>query len=307
MTLKRFMALTLCAFFMGMISACGGDTPAAAPTPNAAQNIMPTATAINAAALPTDASGQALVARVNGDGITLANYQTTLARFEQQMVAAADPDSVRAAVLGTLVEQVLIDQQAVTDGIAITDAELDAEVQTYIEQAGNINGWNEWLRVNGYSENQFRESLRQSMTVNRLRDRVTAPLAGNLPQVRARHILVTDEALALDIMTQIQNGADFAAMAAQYSIDITTKDNGGDLGWFVREELLDITLADAAFNLEPGNIIGPINTSLGYHILQTLERGDRPVEDVKRPQLAQAMFSAWLQTLTQQAQIEYYL
>jgi len=289
-----------------MMTGCGGN---AAPTEGAAQNleVAPTNAPIDTSALPTDENGQTLVARVNGQAITLAEYQVTLSRFEQQLLVVADEASLRAAVLGTLVEQALIDQQAASDGIAITEDELTVEVQTYIDQAGGAPGWNEWLRVNGYNEADFRDSLRQSMTVNRLRDRVTAPLNGNLPQVRARHILVTDEAEATAIMLQIQGGADFATVAAAFSIDMTTKDNGGDLGWFTREELLDATLADAAFSLEPGNIIGPIRTSLGYHILQTLERGERPVEEAKRPQLAQSLFNAWLQTLTQAAEIEYYL
>ncbi|MDX2160386.1 MAG: peptidylprolyl isomerase [bacterium] len=305
---------SLCAV---LISACGGAPPdagtdaATLSTPvdaGTAQTILPTATvALDTAALPLDGSGQPIVARVNDAVVTLEEYQRTLARYRQQEYLFADDEALRAAVMGTLVEQRLIDQAAVQQNISISDDDLNRELSAYIEQAGGETGWSTWLVQNGYTDAEFRETLRDSLTVNRMRDQVTLVVLGELPQVRARHILVQDEALAALILAQVQAGGDFAALAAQHSIDQTSKDNGGDLGWFTREELTDETLAAVVFDLEPGALAGPVRSSLGYHIVQSLERGSRPVDEAKRPQLAQVFFDRWLNSLIESSAIEYYL
>ncbi|MFN8531289.1 MAG: peptidylprolyl isomerase [Anaerolineae bacterium] len=298
-----------------LLSACGGSGDASS---NGAQS-APTSTSLNAqppatalptqdfSALPTDDSGQRIVARVNGQSISLDAYQKTLARYALQQYEFADVEAMESAVMGTLVQQTLINQASVQQNVAITDDDLNAELQNYIEEAGGEAAWETWLVNNGYTADEFRASLRDSLTINRMRDQVTLVVLGDLPQVHARHILVSDLNLANTILQQLQSGADFAALAAQYSIDITTKDNGGDLGWFTREELIDPSLADVAFTMEPGSIAGPVPTALGYHIIQTLERGNRPVDEANRPQLAEIFFNRWLDSLTESSTIEYFL
>jgi len=306
----RLLALALCAF---SLSACGGggDAPPATQTPGvgapAAQVIEPTPLpTFDLASLPADESGNQLIARVNGEGILLSEYQRSLARYAQQQFAVSD-STLRLTVLNELINQKLIDQAARQQNVAITDDELNTELTAYVEAAGGSDGWVTWLASNGYSDAEFRDTLRDSLTVNRMRDQVTLVVMGSLPHAHARHILVADEALANDLLNRIRAGEDFAALAAQYSIDTLTAPNGGDLGWFIREELIDAELAAVAFDLEPGEIAGPVQSALGYHILQTLERGDRPIDEAKRPQLAQVFFDRWLTSLTESADIQVYL
>ncbi|MCK5247774.1 peptidylprolyl isomerase, partial [Candidatus Bipolaricaulota bacterium] len=89
--------------------------------------------------------------------------------------------------------------------------------------------------------------------------------------VRASHILVPDEATAQDVYEQLLAGADFAALASEYSTDAGTKDQGGDLDWFERG-LMVPEFEDAAFALEIGELSQPIETAYGYHIIQLTER-----------------------------------
>mgnify|MGYP005842511125 CR=1 FL=1 len=307
--LIRFVGLPVVALVM---AACGGSpdaqnnvvqNPTAAPI---AQSEPPTSqptVAVPATALATGANGDLIVARVNSDEITLADYQRSLGRFPQ----AGSTAELGVMVLETMIEQTLIGQAAVERGIAVTDAEIETEVQGYIQQVGGQDAWQTWLTNNQYTEAEFRESLRESFITNRVRDAVTAELNGEVPHVHARHILVATQEQANTVLTALQNGQEFAALAAQYSEDSTTKANGGDLGWFIPEELTEPSLARIIFALEPGSIAGPVRTALGYHIVQTLERANRLVPEERRTELAQARFENWLASLKAAATITRYL
>jgi peptidyl-prolyl cis-trans isomerase C len=262
----------------------------------------PTATP---AVLPTDTAGLELVASVNGQGIRLDAFERELARYQQQ-TNETNNQALRAIVLDTLIEQTLIDQEAARQGIGIDEAQIDAEVAAIAQMAGSAEGWQQWLTDNLYTEAEFRSSLRTTLITARMRDVITADLGGEVLHVRARHILVDSEQEANSILDQLRNGADFAALAA-LSKDTTTRDSGGDLGWFTQDELVDPALATVAFSLEPLQIAGPVRTSLGFHVIQTLERANRPVDEERRALLAQRQFELWLGALAASAQIERYL
>ena len=100
-------------------------------------------------------------------------------------------------------------------------------------------------------------------------------------QVRARHILIalsanaspTEQAAAKakaeDILAKVKAGADFAKLAGQYSDDSGTRTRGGELGTFVRGEMVK-PFEDAAFQLKPGQFT-LVQTQFGYHIIQVEE------------------------------------
>ena len=66
-------------------------------------------------------------------------------------------------------------------------------------------------------------------------------------------------------------------------------------------------LAQAAFSQEVGAVGGPIESSLGWHVLQVVERGERPVPEEKRADLAQRRFEQWLDQLSASATIELFI
>jgi len=97
-------------------------------------------------------------------------------------------------------------------------------------------------------------------------------------QVRARHILLKtgegkDEAAVLkqaqELVAKLRAGADFQALAKEYSEDPGSKENGGDLGFFERGRMVP-EFENAAFSLQPNQISDPVKTQFGYHIIQTL-------------------------------------
>lgn len=86
--------------------------------------------------------------------------------------------------------------------------------------------------------------------------------------VDAAHIMVTDLELAKDIRNKLVNdGADFAELAAEYSVDSNTKAEGGELGEFGKNETLP-AFEEAVFAMEIGEISEPVLTDLGYHIIK---------------------------------------
>jgi parvulin-like peptidyl-prolyl isomerase len=298
--LLKLPVTLLCLLF---VAACASNPPTSPPAANVDQNVVQAA---DNAALPLDANGQPLVATINGQGIGQTVFDRTLARAQQE-IQAANPDALRAAVLDALIEQTLIEQAANTENIVISEALVDEEFAANQALASDAATWQQWLADNLYTEAEFRESLRATLITGAVRDRVIGDVSASVPQVHARHILVDSEQGAVMILGRLQNGEEFAALAAELSLDVTTREQGGDLGWFVEGELLESALTQVAFSLDNGAIAGPVATRLGYHVIQTLEKAERPVEEEKQPLLAQIRFENWLRELKQNADIQLYL
>lgn len=101
------------------------------------------------------------------------------------------------------------------------------------------------------------------------------------PQVKGRHILVDDEADATQIMTDLKGGADFAATAKEKSKDKASGAKGGDLDWFKKGQMV-AEFSEAAFASTGDELIGPVKSKFGYHIIQVTDRRDTiPLEEVK--------------------------
>jgi peptidyl-prolyl cis-trans isomerase C len=97
-------------------------------------------------------------------------------------------------------------------------------------------------------------------------------------QVRARHILVESEAEAVAIIADLgKPGADFAKLARDRSKDTAAAARGGDLGFFLRGDMVK-PFADAAFALKPGETTkAAVRTQFGWHIIKLEERRTAPV------------------------------
>lgn len=114
-------------------------------------------------------------------------------------------------------------------------------------------------------------------------DRYSAPEV-----VRARHILIIPKEksaaaesaardLAQSVLQRARAGEDFITLAAQYSDDTATKHDGGDLGAFERG-VMQPELDRAIFDMEPGEVAGPIRTQVGFHVVKVIELQPRVVQ-----------------------------
>jgi len=105
-------------------------------------------------------------------------------------------------------------------------------------------------------------------------------------EVHARHILVPTEDEAKAIEAELKKGADFAALAKEKSKDPSGASNGGDLGWFTKDQMVP-EFADAAFKLDKGQISDPVHTKFGWHVIQVEDKRTKPTPtfDEVKPQL----------------------
>jgi peptidyl-prolyl cis-trans isomerase C len=93
-------------------------------------------------------------------------------------------------------------------------------------------------------------------------------------EIHALHILVATEDEAKEVAERLKKGEDFATVAKEKSKD--TGAEGGDLGFFTREQMLK-PFADAAFALDVGAISEPVQTQFGWHIIRVEEKRNRPL------------------------------
>ena len=113
-------------------------------------------------------------------------------------------------------------------------------------------------------------------------------------QVRARHILVPDEAAAQTVLERLEAGEDFAALATELSTDNSTKEAGGDLGFFPRGVMVPEFEA-TAFSLPVGETSPPIETQFGYHVIRVEEReAQREIPDYQLQQIKANAINRWL-------------
>jgi peptidyl-prolyl cis-trans isomerase C len=94
-------------------------------------------------------------------------------------------------------------------------------------------------------------------------------------EVHARHILVPTEDEAKAIEAQLKGGADFATLAKEKSKDPSGASNGGDLGYFTKDQMVP-EFADAAFKLDKGQISDPVHTQFGWHIIKVEDKRTKP-------------------------------
>ena len=95
-------------------------------------------------------------------------------------------------------------------------------------------------------------------------------------EVRARHILVEKEEDAKKAEARIKGGEDFAKVAAELSKDPGSKTDGGDLGFFTKDRMVE-PFAEAAFKMEPGQISDPVKSQFGWHVIKVEEKRTKPV------------------------------
>ncbi len=88
----------------------------------------------------------------------------------------------------------------------------------------------------------------------------------------ARHILVATEEACNDLKTQLEEGADFAALASAHS-ECPSGKQGGDLGSFSPGQMVR-EFDEVVFSAEVGKVQGPVRTQFGYHLFEITERAD---------------------------------
>jgi parvulin-like peptidyl-prolyl isomerase len=299
------------------------DVEPTSPATPAIQFIEATNTAISTL---TEASSQAegvnrpfendlpLAARVNEQPIYLDTYQKQILQFESALTAqgidlAGSQGQDRLAqikqqVLDSLVDQALIGQEAARLGIIVSPEEVKLLAQDTIQNQAEFEAW---LTTNQLTYEEFIANLQAQVTTNRLFERLTGDIPPQAEQVQLQYIRVDDLTTAQSIVNQLKSGASFEILAQEHSPDgaITTDEDK----WYPKgANLLPDPVETTAFSLQPGQVQGPLQTSMGYYIIKVEDKAaNRPISDRMLNLLKKAIFEKWLAEQRATAAIEIYV
>ena len=132
---------------------------------------------------------------------------------------------------------------------------------------------------------------------------IEGEVEGTQEQVWARHILVEEELAAADLLTRIEDGEEWGDLASEYSIDESNKEQGGDLSWFSRGRMVE-TFEEAAFAAEIGEIVGPVETDFGWHLIEILGHEDRELDSSSFGLAVSQALNALISEIRETAEIE---
>ena len=122
----------------------------------------------------------------------------------------------------------------------------------------------------------FDKSVREAVSDADAKKFYDSQVGGVKPEeeVRARHILVDSKDKAREIFEKIAHGSDFAQLAKENSKDPGSKDQGGELGFFVRGQMVP-QFEEVAFKLKKGEVSEPFESQFGWHIVRVDDRRQR--------------------------------
>jgi peptidyl-prolyl cis-trans isomerase C len=222
-----------------------------------------------------------VIARINGVEIR----QSDIAIAEEDLgrdIPANDEQGKRDYVVGYLTDMILIAKAA--EAQKIPDSAAFKQKLT-------------WLRYKALMETVLSAESKTATTEPNLRkiyEDATKQMKGE-EEVRARHILfrVTDpsnqalskaaEDKVKATIERLKKGEDFAALAQSLTEDPSGKQNGGDLGYFTRGQMVP-EFSEVAFRLEKGQVSDPVKTQFGWHVLKVEDKRQRaapPFEQVR--------------------------
>jgi parvulin-like peptidyl-prolyl isomerase len=291
-----------------------------------------------------------IVAIINDEIITLSelnsNLETYMKRVEESS-EVTDREKVkkqlRKLILNSLIDQKLINQEAQKLGIAATDDDIDKAIKSILSKKKiTMEALAEDIADQGGTIKDYREEIKQHLTKRNLIGReirkkvtVTQEEIGNYYRkhrndyegkeaVRIRQILIivpndcdaeTKEekrSSAEKTLKRLRNGEPFAFLAAEVSQGPAAQ-TGGDLG-YIEKGLILPEVDTVAFSLKKGEMSGIIETSVGFHIIQVLDKrgaGIKPPESVREEiveklgsKKVEEKFQEWLKEQRKKALIE---
>lgn len=260
---------------------------------------------------PPTATPEPRAALVNGEPLLLADYLAEVDRFEDaHQVLGTDLATLsgyQGQILQGLIDQKLLAQGALASGLSVAEPEVQSRLEELAAEAGGNEALGAWLAANGYTLEGFRSAVAEEMLAQMMVEEIAAQVGDEADQVHARHLLVSTRGQADDLRSQIAAGEAFALLARQFTIDLTTRPAGGDLGWFPRGVLLAPEVEEAAFALEPGEVSPVVESEFGFHLVETIERGVRPLSPNAAVRLGELAVEAWLAAQRESAALEIYV
>jgi peptidyl-prolyl cis-trans isomerase SurA len=244
-----------------------------------------------------------IVAVVGDKKILYSNIEQNYMQLKEQ--GERVDENTRCAILEQMLAQKLLLNQSEVDSIEVTDSEVEGELDSRMSYFVNTFGSQEKLEEYFNKsiieiKKDFRTDIRDMVLIRKMRNKITEGISvtpsevrtyykslpqDSLPYINAEveynQILIypqsSEQAIInvreklLDIRERISNGESFATLAVIYSEDAGSAIKGGDIGWLAKSEL-DPDYAKAAFALKKGGISKIVETPIGFHLIQCVDR-----------------------------------
>lgn len=259
-----------------------------------------------------------VVARINGEVITKEELYDELVKQGGQ--EALD------AIIADRITKNELDKKKIT----ISEEALQSKLQKTIEQYGGAEQFEQMIASYGYNMDDIKEDIKKNLAVTKLlEDKITVTeeemksyFDANKAyfdveeQVKASHILVDSEAKAKEVQGKLSAGSDFAQLAKEYSTDESNKNQGGELGFFGKGDMVK-EFEEAAFALEIGTISEVVKTEFGYHIIKVTDKKaakeanfEENREQIKELMVSEKLpevYNAWMEEKFEEYKIETFL
>jgi peptidyl-prolyl cis-trans isomerase SurA len=243
-----------------------------------------------------------VIARVGSEYILLSDLEEQYALAQSQAVGEEMPPEARCAMLDqSLVAKLLLNQSKL-DSVEVNDSEVEQQLNARIDRilsymGGDVNQFEDYYGQSiTATKEQFREDLREQIAIDRMRSTIVREVKvtpaevkkffADIPQdslpyfnseVEVAELVIRPDAndstrAALverleNLREQIVSGAiTFEDAARKNSMD-GSRQGGGDLGWTKRGKFV-AEFEAAAYNLDPDEISGVVETEFGYHLIR---------------------------------------
>jgi foldase protein PrsA len=218
-------------------------------------------------------------------------------QFGGQGTDAAQPTSALPAVSNLLIQEEIVRRFAGERNVTASEEEVKNAIATRMGTKADDPNFDLILQQevvrSQLSEDEYRRMVEASVLSDKLRTEFEKEVPKTAESAHYRQILVGSDAKAQEIRDKLDAGEDFATLAAQNSLDTSTKESGGDAGW-VPKGVLDASLEELIFPLKPKEIT-TIPISQGVFVVEMLEKAeDRPVDEEKKTPLANRAFADWV-------------
>lgn len=235
-----------------------------------------------------------------------------------------------AQVLNLLISDKIIEAEIIELEINVADEDIEKDLQVMKDYYSSEDEFNADLTANGLTIDDVKDNIEMNLQVELLlepyiditedemkeyfeKNKVTL---AQEEQVKASHILVDTEELALEVIGKLDAGEAFADLAKEYSTDASNSEQGGNLGYFNRQTM-NQEFTDAVFAMKVGQISEPVETEYGYHIISLedkIEAKEAVYEDslevVKDALFEQKLYdgyTAWYTEMLEKYEITTYL
>lgn len=282
--IRSLRAVVLLASLALLLAACGGTGGSVAATVEG--HVIEREQVASAVRDAANASGMV-------EGLDASDRAQVIAPLERQ-------------VLALLVQAQLIDDLAEDRGVQVDEADIDERFEADVANAGGEDELGQLLAQQQISLSLYRDVLVPTqLRVDAIVDDLTGTIEDE-PGREARHILLETEEEAEAVLAELADGADFAELAQARSTDTGSGSQGGDLGLAPVGAYVG-PFDEAVWEAEIGEVIGPIESVFGFHIIEVTGEQTITVDDLseqQRLQQTQGMLNELLEERFTEAEVE---